>query len=863
MQLTAGMRLVKRATGWGSSLHSVAALALLSGAGCNASEQQAAVELETQALQGENLAGANLAGTNLAGTNLAGTNLAGANLGGTNLAGNNLAGTNLAGTNLAGNNLAGNNLAGSNLAGANLAGANLAGANLAGSNLAGSNLAGSNLAGTNLAGNNLAGTNLAGSNLAGANSGANIHNLSGNITGMLYSREDTWGARTGQCVVMGIGSTAFAKLLGQQSANARINVALGKLPWGFSSSSGGSMALSAWEAIVWGDKTYCVFVMAAPTSVNWSGVAGFIKAVFRWQAPPAQSMDISGIEAARSAPVNDSSTSTTVTTYTGMMDAAARFRAGTVTESAFMAGELAFATATTNNQSVLVDFSAWVQDKNKNPLVLGNVTSSSPPTYAEALYVALDNGDGTISVIIDDAASRVSSMPAGMTNSVVDLDIAYLAYQSGIAPKPVPRRCGGALFLNAWFGEPVPAGKCDSGLAWSSSFCSTGTAPWSTLSGTTAPVNSYMQLTKSGGAYKRAQVVNGACSNWRPVISETYVHMWERNYDIPTNSCTPETDASFCSRRAKNCGNVSGSDNCGDNRTVASCGTCGSGNTCGGGGDANVCGNSNTKIYEAEGQGNTLAGAAVNNVCYQAFTKTLAGQNPDQIDGACWAGGRVRFIGGGAGNYVVVNNVNVATAGSYTLTVWAMAKDPRYFDVSVNGAASKRIDVVTPAWDTPLAFNMTVTLNAGNNTIKFHNASGAAAPDLDRIVVTPVGGSCTPESNSAFCVRLARNCGSVSGTDNCGTSRTVSSCGSCTSPQTCGGGGTANVCGSSSSGTCAAAYVQSSCLSLTTGSKVSKSGRNYTCANANCMNCASYATCAPGATGCPWGVVWTDNGACN
>ncbi|HEY0712256.1 MAG TPA: polysaccharide deacetylase family protein [Polyangia bacterium] len=64
---------------------------------------------------------------------------------------------------------------------------------------------------------------------------------------------------------------------------------------------------------------------------------------------------------------------------------------------------------------------------------------------------------------------------------------------------------------------------------------------------------------------------------------------------------------------------------------------------------------------------------------------------------------------------------------------------------------------------------------------------------------TALGGVCTPESNSAFCARLAKNCGSVSGTDNCGVARTVASCGTCTAPQTCGGGGTPNVCGGGSS----------------------------------------------------------------
>jgi hypothetical protein len=56
--------------------------------------------------------------------------------------------------------------------------------------------------------------------------------------------------------------------------------------------------------------------------------------------------------------------------------------------------------------------------------------------------------------------------------------------------------------------------------------------------------------------------------------------------------------------------------------------------------------------------------------------------------------------------------------------------------------------------------------------------------------------SCTAESNSQFCSRLGKNCGTVTANDNCGRSRSVS-CGTCTSPATCGGGGTPNVCGTS------------------------------------------------------------------
>jgi hypothetical protein len=482
------------------------------------------IEEHVLALKGSNESGYNLSGSNLAGSNLAGTNLAGANLGGNNLAGNNLGGSNLGGSNLGGNNLGGNNLGGSNLGGSNLGGNNLGGNNLGGSNLGGSNLAGSNLGGSNLGGNNLAGTNLAGSNLAGSNTGRNIHNLAGAINGMLYSAEDLWTPKTAQCIVMGIGSTAFAKLLGQQSVNAKISVALGKLPWGFAQTSGGAVKLGAWEAIVWGDKTYCSFVLAVPPGVNWAGVAGFIKAVFRWNTPPTQTMEISGIEAART---YDSTTSTVITSYTGMMNAAAKFRAGTITAKSFVAGELALITATTNNQSVMVDFSAWVLGSNNTGIILANVESVSKPTYVESVYYTVDNGDGTVAVKIHDGGFPAPG--SGVTWSNGSLGDAYNQWQIGYrAAKPVPRRCAGALYLNWRYGVPVPAGKCDSGLAWASGSCTGSGKRWNTVSGTTAPFNAYMEM-PLGGSYPFQR--GSTCPTLKNVLADVYVHLWERNYD--------------------------------------------------------------------------------------------------------------------------------------------------------------------------------------------------------------------------------------------------------------------------------------------------------------------------------------------
>jgi Tol biopolymer transport system component len=53
------------------------------------------------------------------------------------------------------------------------------------------------------------------------------------------------------------------------------------------------------------------------------------------------------------------------------------------------------------------------------------------------------------------------------------------------------------------------------------------------------------------------------------------------------------------------------------------------------------------------------------------------------------------------------------------------------------------------------------------------------------------GGACTQETDAEFCARLAKNCGQVTGTDNCGIARTVSSCGECSGSETCS---SANIC---------------------------------------------------------------------
>jgi hypothetical protein len=74
--------------------------------------------------------------------------------------------------------------------------------------------------------------------------------------------------------------------------------------------------------------------------------------------------------------------------------------------------------------------------------------------------------------------------------------------------------------------------------------------------------------------------------------------------------CTPESDADFCARLGKNCGQIAGTDSCGTGRNVASCGTCASPQTCGGGGPANVCGGGS--VDRTEGGAAAGTGTACN-----------------------------------------------------------------------------------------------------------------------------------------------------------------------------------------------------------------------------------------------------------
>jgi hypothetical protein len=93
----------------------------------------------------------------------------------------------------------------------------------------------------------------------------------------------------------------------------------------------------------------------------------------------------------------------------------------------------------------------------------------------------------------------------------------------------------------------------------------------------------------------------------------------------------------------------------------------------------------------------------------------------------------VRFLGNSTANHVTFT-VPASSAGARQLGFDYTVDGTRSFFVSVNGGAATEVSVSGTSWATPANRAITVTLAAGNNTIRFFN-DGAYAPDLDKITI--------------------------------------------------------------------------------------------------------------------------------
>ncbi|GHO70698.1 hypothetical protein KSC_095900 [Ktedonobacter sp. SOSP1-52] len=134
-----------------------------------------------------------------------------------------------------------------------------------------------------------------------------------------------------------------------------------------------------------------------------------------------------------------------------------------------------------------------------------------------------------------------------------------------------------------------------------------------------------------------------------------------------------------------------------------------------------------------------IVGSPVSSTSYEAESSanSLTGQAAASSCSSCSGGQKVGYVGNNSGT-LQFNNVNVGSTGSYKLTIYYTNGDAsRGASLSVNGGAADALSFTgTGSFNTVGTYTLAVSLNAGNNTIKFSNSS-AWAPDFDRIVVGP------------------------------------------------------------------------------------------------------------------------------
>lgn len=218
----------------------------------------------------------------------------------------------------------------------------------------------------------------------------------------------------------------------------------------------------------WGAKTYCSFIVLSPyennVDVDPKGVAGFVKAVFRWAAPPTQFLitkynaggGVTGAETTYPTLAADG-----YAAFNGMMNA------GTFAATypdAYVGGLANFASATTNNVSVNVDFASSITLPDAGLQILANVDPSAAKYY-EGRWATFNIGGQASVKHMQTDSSTTHSTKYGVPETATIALSAHRAWKAGlIAARPVPRRCSSALAMQSAFLTGSPAGKCDDGV---------------------------------------------------------------------------------------------------------------------------------------------------------------------------------------------------------------------------------------------------------------------------------------------------------------------------------------------------------------------------------------------------------------
>lgn len=213
--------------------------------------------------------------------------------------------------------------------------------------------------------------------------------------------------------------------------------------------------------------------------------------------------------------------------------------------------------------------------------------------------------------------------------------------------------------------------------------------------------------------------------------------------DDSTDACTAESDASFCARVGKACGSVTAADNCGTSRTVASCGTCSDGMSC----KDNACGT-------------------------ESCTPESDDEFCDRLEKACGS----LTAGDNCGS-----SRTVASCGTCAES-----------DVCSNNAC---VPVCEPESDADFCSRLGKACGAVTDDDNCGSSRSVAScgtcTESDTCAENQcTSGTCVPEADADFCTRLGKNCGTTTGTDNCGSLRSVA-CGECDNGSQCT---QANVC---------------------------------------------------------------------
>ena len=135
------------------------------------------------------------------------------------------------------------------------------------------------------------------------------------------------------------------------------------------------------------------------------------------------------------------------------------------------------------------------------------------------------------------------------------------------------------------------------------------------------------------------------------------------------------------------------------------------------------------KVYEAE-----CAYLADYQELDERFEKKLGTAAPAPMEGA--SGGMVVVkLGNSATNYLEWRDVKIDNDGEHVLAFDYSSPEERWFEVSVDGGAPRRLDV--KGTDGMLSrVEVFARLSAGVHTIRLANAS-ARMPDIDRLTLTP------------------------------------------------------------------------------------------------------------------------------